>query len=68
MVFVRAPQRAHGASPTQGQHVPPAARAQVIDTTFSVAEGPAGLRAALDRIAAEAEAGVAAGYSFLVLR
>eukprot|EP00983_Pelagomonas_calceolata_P041485 1138089-Pelagomonas_calceolata.AAC.13 len=41
--------------------------AQVIDTTFPVSEGPGGLRTALDRIAAEAEAGVAAGYSFLVL-
>jgi len=42
-------------------------RTQVIDTTFPVSEGPGGLRTALDRIAAEAEAGVAAGYSFLVL-
>ncbi|KAF5841354.1 hypothetical protein DUNSADRAFT_13222 [Dunaliella salina] len=42
-------------------------KTQVIDTTFPVSEGPGGLRTALDRIAAEAEAGVAAGYSFLVL-
>lgn len=44
-----------------------AATQQVIDTTFPITEGPAGLTKALDRIASEAEAAIADGYSFLVL-
>lgn len=40
---------------------------RVIYTTWPVAEGPAGMRAALDGICAEAEAAVDAGASFLVL-
>jgi len=39
----------------------------VVDTTFPVAEGPAGLRLALARIAAQVEAAVDAGASFVVL-
>ncbi|KAL6762553.1 hypothetical protein V8C86DRAFT_1824990 [Haematococcus lacustris] len=42
-------------------------RTQVIDCTFPVAEGPAGLVNALDRIADQADAAIRAGFSFLVL-
>lgn len=40
---------------------------QVIYTTWPVSEGPAGLRAALETICAQAEAAVDAGAAFLVL-
>lgn len=40
---------------------------KVIDTTFPVEDGPKGLRKALDRVAAEAQAAVDQGFSFLVL-
>jgi len=42
-------------------------KTKVIDTTFAVTEGPAGLRAGLDRIAKEAEEAVDQGFSFIVL-
>ena len=38
-----------------------------IQTTFPISEGPAGLKPALDRICAEAEHMVDAGYDFLIL-
>lgn len=53
--------------PSSFQVVPLPRRPQVIDTTFALSEGAAGLQAALDRISAEAEAAVDAGFSFLVL-
>ncbi|KAG1678741.1 hypothetical protein FOA52_012780 [Chlamydomonas sp. UWO 241] len=40
---------------------------RVIDTTYDVADGPGGLKAALAHIATEAEAAVDAGVSFIVL-
>jgi glutamate synthase (NADPH/NADH) large chain len=39
----------------------------VVDCTFAVAEGPAGLRTALDRIRREAEEGVRAGSTHVIL-
>jgi len=42
-------------------------KAKVIDTTFPVKDGEAGLAKALDRLAKEADEAINAGYSFLVL-
>jgi glutamate synthase (NADPH/NADH) large chain len=43
------------------------ASAQVIDTTFDAAAGPAGLLPALKDVQAQAAAAIAEGYSFICL-
>lgn len=39
----------------------------MVDCTYAIEDGPAGLRKALDRVAVEAEAAIDSGYSFVVL-
>lgn len=40
---------------------------QVVDTTWPVEEGAAGMKAALDRVAAEAMAAIDSGFNFVIL-